>query len=423
MSIPRHRRTLGAVFLTAVLTLAPLGPARGETPATDDVVGAAVGFLVEHLTREGDRAYVFTEGEFDGQPYAYVDYGLTIDILLAIAGAGLAADEAARIAVFLADPETVAAYTPGFDGNAGAHGKLVTALAAAGVNPRDVADGQDLVALLEARQLTEPADPDLVGLYWAGPSGSEPASGQPVIINQVWPLLALQRTGATTSLGLGVNYLLDQQCDSGAFPAVGGAATCTGDVDATAFALHALVAAGFGPEVGAATAAAAGWLLSQQGADGQLPAGGDTANSTGLAALALELAGETDAAAAARAALLALVHPCDGANPGAIAGDDFDAARATAQALVGLTRIALTEVSTAGASTAVPLLDCPADPEPVAPEETSTPGPATGTDGTAEDEQLPETGAPALLAAVLGAGLLLAGLAILARRPSCPEVS
>lgn len=423
MSLPSRRRTrtLSAVALTAVLTLASLGPAQADTPPLDDVVEAGVGFLVGHLTQEGDRAYVFTEGEFEGEPFAYVDHGLTIDILLALAGAGLAAEDARRIGTFLADPATVAAYTPGFDGNAGAHGKLVAAQAAAGLDPRDVADGQDLVAGLEERQLTEPADAALTGLYWSGPDGGEPAAGQPVIINQVWPLLALQRTGATSTLELGTSYLVDQQCDTGAFPAVGGAATCTGDVDATAFALHALSSVGSGDDVDAATAAAVDWLVAEQGADGHLPAGAANANSTGLAALALELAGESDAAEAARGALVTLAQGCDAATPGAIAGDDVDPARATAQALAGLARVDLTEVSTSGARAAVPALACasePVDPDEGAADPEPVPDATSGTpaaDGAGEE--LPETGATALLAAVLGGALVLTGLRLLASRP------
>jgi hypothetical protein len=101
-----------------------------------------------------------------------------------------------------------------------------------------------------------------------------------------------------------------------------------------------------------------------QGADGGFGSteAGANANSTGLAATALTVAGADDAAEAARIFLLDLQDGCADPDPGAIRYDaarSGDPVRATAQAVLGLAGVGLAEVDAAGASDALPVLDCP----------------------------------------------------------------
>ena len=85
-----------------------------------------------------------------------------------------------------------------------------------------------------------------------------------------------------------MQYLLGQQCDNGAFPETFGAATCTGSVDATGFAVQALATVG-GPAANDAAAAAGTWLVKRQHGDGSFTGNGvRNTNSTALAAQALE---------------------------------------------------------------------------------------------------------------------------------------
>jgi hypothetical protein len=103
-------------------------------------------------------------------------------------------------------------------------------------------------------------------------------------------------------------YLLKQQCPAGFFRLALGDAQCADnaspDTDVTALAMLNLQGQSAKPEVAAALAKAASWLLSTQAADGSFGGGGVTAaantNSTGLAASAL--GGQCKVTAADRAA-------------------------------------------------------------------------------------------------------------------------
>jgi hypothetical protein len=103
-------------------------------------------------------------------------------------------------------------------------------------------------------------------------------------------------------------YMLKQQCPAGFFRLALDDAQCavntSPDTDVTALAMLNLQGQSAKPEVSAALAKAATWLLSTQAADGSFGGGGLTAaantNSTGLAASAL--GGQCQVAAANRAA-------------------------------------------------------------------------------------------------------------------------
>ena len=184
-------------------------------------------------------------------------------------------------------------------------------------------------------------------------------------------MLALHRTESAEPSTTAVDYLAGQACDDGGFPQQlrepgDDAAECHSEVDATGFAVQALLAAGDD----APTEDAVAWLLEQQDGDGGFVGeeGTINANSTGLAALALVAAGQDVAADDARDLLRTLQFGCDEAEPGAIRYDDTDEpgvelARATSQALPALTSTPLAGVDAAQAETDDALLACPAPDE------------------------------------------------------------
>ena len=90
-------------------------------------------------------------------------------------------------------------------------------------------------------------------------------------------------------------YLRQQQCANGAFPLELSTAGCTASVDATAFAVQALLFAGKKKATAAALDGAA-WLKRHQHGNGSFT-GNDVrnTNTTGLAAQALRAAGREKA--------------------------------------------------------------------------------------------------------------------------------
>jgi hypothetical protein len=349
--VPRSRRRSGALVATAVaalLTLSPVGAALADTTTTDDPVAAAAGWLASNLV-DGERL----EGDFGP------DAGLTADAVLALAGAGVAADELAAASAWLATQ--VPTYTQGepFDGPdtvyAGATAKLMLTLLADGRDVRDVA-GVDLVAQLEGRE--QAADGEDPGRFTDRSDFGDFSS----TLTQSLAVLALATVDGTAPSDAAVDFLLDQQCSDGGFRFDPDEGDCTASTDTTGFAVQALLGHG-SPGAVAAAHDAVRWLLATQAADGGLDA---NANATGLAAVAFaltgaEVAGTSEGRDAARSFLLALQLGCDTDAPGAIAfatDDRGDLARATAQALPGLTGVGIAAASTAGASSDVPLLDC-----------------------------------------------------------------
>jgi LPXTG-motif cell wall-anchored protein len=193
------------------------------------------------------------------------------------------------------------------------------------------------------------------------------------VLTQSLGVLALHRTPGVAPSDAAVDLLLAQQCDDGAFPhgfrfpSTTGPGPCVGNVDTTSFAVQALHALGEDEAV----AAAAAWMASTQESDGSF--GGDdglNSTSTGLAALAMELGGSTDAAQRARDWLLALQDDCDADTPGAIPfrPGDVDEDRgvevmSTAQALLGLVGDGLGVIDGTTAAAPDPTDGCDDEPD------------------------------------------------------------
>ncbi|MDR1078454.1 MAG: hypothetical protein LBL55_07335 [Propionibacteriaceae bacterium] len=329
------------------------------------------------------------------------DWGLTEDAVLALAAAGVGGDQIeASVARLLASGEAYVGAAG--SGSWNAKGKTILVLQVTGHDPTawPVAGGgtRDLVA--ELRSAVQP-------------SGQFGAQGSGVFVyQQALSLLALART-SDGAPGASVEYVQGLQCrTAGVFLGAYGSDTpCVyPDVDGTALAVQALLAAGVSaadPSVADAVA----WIESQQDASGAMA--GNT-NSTGLAVQALRAAGlseESDLAEAAGFTASLQVTCAVAADPsneftlaevGAVAynaagwadGAEFGLdeinsdqwRRASAQALFAFGGASLGTLSAAGAEAGLPVSTCQ-DPTPtptptptVDPSETPTPTPTPTVD-------------------------------------------
>jgi hypothetical protein len=404
------RRAASAVLaVTTLLFGAPMATAAPVT--TTEPTLAAAGWLATQLV-DGERIET-TFGED-----TYPDHGLTADVVFALAGGGVAADEIAAAGDWL--EAEVDAYTGEAWGDlyAGATAKLLLVAAATHRDPADFG-GADLVALLEAQE-EEGRYRDRTDGDWSN------------VITQSLAVLGLHRTAGASPSPEAVTYLVEQACDGGGFPTELDAASCTGNVDATGFAVQALLPlSDSDPDAAAAVEAAVAWLLAEQGEDGSFggPDSPANANSTGLAAAALAAAGEEDAVDDARGFLRSLQASCGEDEPGSLAFDATtpgDRTRATAQGVLGLVDAGLATVTATGASREVPRFDCddeteptvtsesePADGDPAAPEavaDDDAAGAEEPREGTeAAPGEMPRTGATPGSVALLGVTLLGVG--------------
>ena len=335
-----NRRAASAV-LAAATALATLAP--GLAAANDGIgepADAASAYLVDQLVDDERIETTFGDDTFD-------DPGLTADVVIALAGAQVAG-------------ERIEAATDWLEGQAGSYtgtafgdvyaGSVAKLLVVAAATDRATTFGDvDLVEVLEGAE-----DDD--GRYRDDSEFGDFSS----VISQSLAVIGLTRAADTAPSADAVAFLADQACDTGGFPSDLDAETCTAEVDATGFAVQALLAAGEDETAGDAVA----WLLDVQADDGSF--GGQeaaaNANSTGVAAVALAVAGEDDAAGDAGDFLATLQDDCAGGAPGGIRfADDEpgDVTRATAQALPGLTGVGLLTVTADGAAADAPSLDCP----------------------------------------------------------------
>ncbi|MFB7382647.1 peptidase [Kitasatospora purpeofusca] len=358
---PLRLLAISALALTATLPAATAAQAATPVPAptapassaSGDATtyrpdAAAAGWLARQLVN-GDHF----ESVFDGT--AYPDQGLTIDAVLAFAAAGSADQAAARATAWLARPEILSGYLG--DGTteayAGATAKLLLAAEVRGTAP-SAFGGVDLPARL--RSLLTPSGRFSDRSQWGDYSNA---------FGQSLALIALHRTpgGAPASA---VDFLAAAQCADGGFPVAFGQATCTSDTDATALAAQALAATGRS----AKAKAGLDWLTAHQNTDGGFAAAGATAsnaNSTGLATAALLPGGRFISGLKGWSSLVKLQQGCsaDPAVRGAVAYDasgfnPANAARATAQAVLGLSGQGLAGLSAHGARPSAPTLACPA---------------------------------------------------------------
>lgn len=336
MAVRRHRVITLLTGVLAVVLLAATPAAA--TPSTNSAAGWLAGQLVD-----GERF----EAVFDG--VAYPDQGLTIDAVLAFAAAKVADTHAAKATTWLARPEILTGYIgDGTEAYAGATAKLAFAAQVRGKNPTTFG-GVDLIGRL--RGLQAPSGRFSDRSAWGDFSNA---------FSQSFALLALKRTAAGAPAP-GAAYLAASRCPDGGFPLQFEQPTCTSEVDATAFAVQALIAVGrYGDAAPGVT-----WLVSKQAADGSFAdfAGLANANSTGLAAQALLAAGRPFAWLKARSFLLTLQVGCPSADRGAIAYtaagfDPATAPRATAQAVPGLTVSGLAFLTAAGSRSTAPVPAC-----------------------------------------------------------------
>ena len=350
MAVHRHRvrtlftRVIAALALSTTLTSLP-SPVAASSPPTVNRSEAAAGWLARQLI-DGERFEVV----FDG--VAYPDQGLTIDAVLAFAAAKVADTNAGKAMAWLARPDVLAGYVgDGTEAYAGATAKLALAVQVRGGDPAGFG-GVDLIARLRGLLASSGRFSDRSA--WGDYSNT---------FTQSLALLTLDRTAAGAPVS-GASFLVGARCADGGFPLYFEQAACVSDVDATALAVQALLAVNRPADAAPAVA----WLLAVQAGDGSFVdgAGVTNANSTGLAAQALWVAGRLGAWLKARGYLLGLQVRCTGpvADRGAIAYlpagfDPSTAVRATAQAVPGLTGTGLGALAAAGSRTTTPVLACP----------------------------------------------------------------
>ncbi|WP_158632158.1 LPXTG cell wall anchor domain-containing protein [Micromonospora sp. Llam0] len=415
------------------------------------------------------------------------DWGLTIDALFALRATG--AEQAAVAAI-------VEALTANADGYAvirtdmgdfvtgGSTAKVLLAAVAAGVDPTDFG-GHDwrqrtLDLIYGADQGTKAG--------WLYDRNLDTTAGSN-LFGQSLAVIGLARSGGVPQTA--VDFLVKQQCPGGGFRLYPNAAgtSCSADpvteqsmeVDATAMAVQALLAAADAGASGTAepAAAATSWLLSAQAADGSFNGSGFTdypnTNSTGLAGQALAAAGEHTAAG--QAAGFVAAQQITTANAGAASAHvgaiaytpdalatavtdgigEFELdqwRRATAQAVLGLAQVPLGRIGIgdpAPTPTLTPTPSPAATPTPSAtpsptPTPTSSPGtPSPTPTSTATSSptpipspipsvtpattpppsgRLPTTGAPVAAYGLLGGATIIAGVGLLLvarRRRETPQ--
>ena len=359
----RTTAALAVVSGVAVASFAtPAGAHPNPTAAaaiTHQPAAAAAGFLARQLAGAGKDHLVTT---YAGTKYA--DDGDTADAILSMDAAGVAQSAAKRATAWLeADATNYAYYTGWYPGGLA---KLLLVAEAQHVNP--AAFGRhDLLALLAA---DEGAGTDAAPGQFQNPA--DPGSDSSSVTIQALAVLALSDTTAATGQpdAAAVSFLSGQQCTDGEFQNAirtdtSSDCTDTGDTDATAYAVQALIAGG--DRATARTAVA--WLKGHENANGGWPASGSTtsnANSTALAVEALVAAHHNAGAGITWLEKQQFGCGAKAADRGAVAysgkpttfnaGEDV---RATAQAGAALAGTPLAWVDKQEARAPSPTLSCP----------------------------------------------------------------
>ena len=432
MPAPKTWPCVAAAFLMAVLL--PPGTAHADPPP--DPAAAAAQWQAGEITPDG------------GIPgMVGVDWGLTVDSLIALEATGVAPQVAQQITdglkIHVRDYNSHDAWGEPGQRIAGATAKLLYAAVVAGEDP--TAFGE-----YDLRQETL----DLVAGPEAGLENGrvkdhvfEPARDNSNTFAQSLAVLGLTRSGGVPQNV--VDFLIDQQCSVGGFrlyPYAFGGGAVTGDCDeqgedvvldpdSTAIAVQALLAAAeFDDAEGAADAARKGaeWLAAIQNDDGSVGGSGPTAaantNSTGLAGQALAAAGftaEADAAAdwVTQHQLVADTAGAAAADVGAIAYNATSLAgaqengiaqfqrdqwrRATPQALLAIAQVPMGDIGMTEPVPGEP--GGPGDPS-VPDDPTGSDDPSSGTDSGSPQGQLPVTGYPVVTVAAAGMALVVVGL-------------
>jgi hypothetical protein len=428
---------------TARKALAPATVPFGGTTAriqallpggTSAQAGYAAGFMVRTLAARGHHYNYPGSTFFDG--------GNTIDAILGLDGAGAGSTEAGSAFAYLT------ANVGGYIGTdysslyAGPTGKALLAVVAQGGDPKDVGPSHvDLLAELNASLgAAEPGRYSDLPVTGCGYSPCDYSN----TIGQALDVIAVGRaTGSVPQAA--ADYLLAQQCADGGFrgdlAAAGGA--CTSDVDATAFAVQAVI--GLRGANDPAAVKALDFLAARQAANGGFLNGDGqyNANTAGVAAQAFAAGGRAAELALAQQFLASLQLDCTAA-PALRGGIAFTAAdratlvanpgdtnaldralRATPQATLGLAGGDLLTVTSDGASTSAPAPTCPTPSASTTttrrPAAGAAAGPTTAAPAaldppvaSATPDSLAFTGADVVATSVLGLLLLLSGIAAIA---------
>jgi hypothetical protein len=406
--------TLLLPALAAAAVPATTAPAGGTTGATSDPAQAAAGYLARQLVGG-------THLSFEGSTLP--DAGMTADAVFSMAAAKVAGTAQAAATGWLAANSAGYIDAVGAFGgpSAGAYAKLALVAEVTGGDPHAFG-GVDLLTNLSALECPAAGRPECAGQVGAFRSSSADAVIN--MVTQALAVIALTRSpvAADHPDAAAVDFLTGQQCPDGGFPvpihAAGGA--CVSEVDGTAFAAQALVAAGRTEPAKAAL----DWLASVRQPNGSFAnSGGPSANSTAVAVEAL-VAGGRDASASVawlRSQQVGCAGPAVQRGAVRFAGAfDAKALRATSQAGMALAGQSFTTLTGAGSTPAGPLLACAAAPTPTPSPTpvTTTPPPAAAPPPPVLAETNALDGRAVTLLGALGAALLAAGAAalLLARR-------
>jgi hypothetical protein len=353
---PSRRRLLAGVGAALVPLLLLATPYVAQAAQTRDRADAAAGWLGRQL----DPQSRLVVGDFGP------DYGQTADVVLALDAAGVGRVAARQATKALR--RHVLAYTGGGDPAeyyAGSFAKLLVVAAAQDVAPRrfGTSDRRNLVKQLRSLECGAPNRTDCPATDRGRFSDRSAFGDFSNVLTQSLAIIGLERTTGAGPSKASLRYLRTQQCANGSYSLNFAQTPCVGSVDATGFAVQALLAAGGGKDR-AAAARAGRWLAGRQHGNGSFSGNGTrNANSTALAAQAFDALGRTGKATEARGYLRALQVSCDGkpALRGSVrynrAGTG-EALRATSQAVPALARVTLGEVTGDGAGRSLPRLAC-----------------------------------------------------------------
>jgi hypothetical protein len=353
---PSRRRLLAGVGAAIVPVLLLTTAHVAGAAETRDRAAAAGGWLGRQL----DPASHLVVGGFGP------DYGQTADVVLALDAAGVGRVAARKATKALR--RDVPAYTGGGDPAefyAGSFAKLLVVAAAQHVSPRrfGTSDRRNLVRQLRALECGAPRRTDCPAADRGRFSDRSSFGDFSNAFSQSLAVIGLERAVRSGASKASVRYLRSQQCANGSFPENFGLARCVGTVDATGFAVQALLVAGGGRNE-AAAANAGRWLARRQHGNGSFTGNGTrNANSTAVAAQAFDALGRVGRAREARGFLRSLQVRCDG-KPAVRGSVRYDRAgtgevlRATSQATPALAGVTLGEVTGDGSRRALPRLAC-----------------------------------------------------------------
>ncbi|MEU9336990.1 prenyltransferase/squalene oxidase repeat-containing protein [Streptomyces sp. NPDC048290] len=389
-------------------------PTRTPPPGAGPDLKKGVAYLTSAAQLKQGRYYTA------GPAVSRADFGLTIDGAYALAATGLDNDALRGIVDFLdergtdGEGRTIRDYMKiGTEyASGGFIGKTALLAESVGRDPRDFA-GQDLIGALETAVCAKAS---------AAPDRSCAAKGNYTyatsVFSQSLGIMAQLRAGEEDAAAEPIAYLAGlQHDDSGAWPSLI-PSTGDSDVDSTAMAAMALDLAGDN----AAVDKALRWIADQQQSSGGFKSSiGTSVNSTALAIQGLSLdAGAYPKEIAAARKFLAAQQNGDGGFNVAAEGQRGSDLRASTQAVGGATGIsfAYLEQSLEGTSPQPTPRPSGSTPDIVTPGESG--GGTGGGDFTADGGSggLASTGVQVTMLAAIAALLVLAGwrVVVVARR-------